>query len=55
MIDQAKDCPTCRGTTNEVRAQSPYPTRKILFRPCPACGGSGKAPVAEPGNREERG
>jgi DnaJ-class molecular chaperone len=47
MSDQVKDCEACFGTGNEPRMQSPYPIRKILFRPCPACGGSGKAPVKE--------
>jgi DnaJ-class molecular chaperone len=45
MSDQTKDCKECFGTGNEPRMQSPYPIRKSLFRPCPACGGSGKAPV----------
>jgi len=42
MSNQTKDCPTCFGTGSEPRVQSPYPTRKILFRPCEACGGTGK-------------
>ena len=44
MSDQTKDCEECFGTGYEPRMQSPYPIRKILFQPCPACGGTGKVP-----------
>ena len=37
-------CEACFGTGNDARVQSPYPIRKILFRPCPACKGTGKSP-----------
>jgi len=47
MREQTKACETCFGKGNEPRMQSPYPMRKILFRPCPACDGSGKAPVEQ--------
>ena len=47
MSDQAKDCEECFGTGNEARMRSPRPDRKILFHPCPACGGTGKTPEKE--------
>ena len=47
MSEQTKDCEACGGFGNEKRVQSPYPVRKILFPPCPACGGTGKAPLKE--------
>jgi DnaJ-class molecular chaperone len=46
MTDQqTRDCDACFGTGNEPRMTSPQPTRKILFRPCPACGGTRKVRV----------
>jgi len=41
MSEQSKECEACFGTCNEARMRSPYPTRKILFRPCPVCKGTG--------------
>jgi DnaJ-class molecular chaperone len=41
MSDQTKDCEACFGTGNEPRMQSVQLGRKILFRPCPTCGGTG--------------
>jgi hypothetical protein len=46
MTDQqTRDYDACFGTGNEPRMTSPHPTRKILFRPCPACGGTRKVRV----------
>jgi DnaJ-class molecular chaperone len=42
MREQVKDCEACFGTGNEPRMTSLHPTWKILFRPCPRCGGTGK-------------
>lgn len=53
MIEQTKDCETCYGTGNEPRMISPEPGRKILFRPCPACAGTGKTPL-RPGAEQLR-
>jgi DnaJ-class molecular chaperone len=47
ISDQTKDCEACFGTGNEPRMRTIQPSSKILFRPCPACGGSGKAPLKE--------
>ena len=47
MSDQTKDCKECFGTGNEARMRSVQPGRKLVFHPCPACGGSGKIPVKE--------
>ena len=46
MSEQTKDCEACFGTGNESKMRSPQPIRKILFHPCPACSGTGKAPKA---------
>ena len=48
MSDQTKDCEECFGTGNEPRMRPVQPGRKILFHPCPACGGSGRAPIRPP-------
>jgi DnaJ-class molecular chaperone len=45
MSDQTKDCEECFGTGNEARMRAPQPGRKILFHPCPKCGGVGRVPV----------
>ena len=46
--DQETDdrCEACFGTKQLVEAQSPYPHRKILYRECPVCKGTGKKPKA---------
>lgn len=44
MSDQTKDCEECYGTGNEARMRGVEPGRKIVFHPCPACGGTGKVP-----------
>jgi DnaJ-class molecular chaperone len=49
MSYQTKDCEECFGTGNEPRMRPVQPGRKIPFQPCPACGGTGKIPVEEPG------
>jgi DnaJ-class molecular chaperone len=40
MNQSEETCPTCFGTGNNPVVRSPYPIRKILFHPCPDCGGS---------------
>jgi RNase P subunit RPR2 len=52
MSDQTKDCEACFGTGNEARMRAVQPGRKILFQPCPTCGGSGKVPIKKPGARD---
>jgi DnaJ-class molecular chaperone len=48
-MNQSEDtCPTCFGTGNNPVVRSPYPIRKILFDPCPDCGGSGVRPPSPP-------
>ncbi|WP_164718572.1 hypothetical protein [Bradyrhizobium sp. LVM 105] len=44
MSDQDNDCEECFGTGDDLWMKSRYPIRKILYRLCPACGGSGKHP-----------
>jgi len=39
---QNRDSQTCFGTGNETWMRAIQPGRKILFQPCPECGGSGK-------------
>src|SRR5262249_33077296 len=41
-------CPECFGTKQEVRMRSPYPIRKIEYRPCPRCSGTGEIPESPP-------
>jgi DnaJ-class molecular chaperone len=43
MSDEKK-CEACFRKGNEPRMRSVQPGQKILFRPCPQCGGTGKAP-----------
>jgi DnaJ-class molecular chaperone len=47
-IDQETDdsCEACFGTKQDASMRSPYPRRKILYRECPVCKGSGKKPKA---------
>jgi len=42
-----EDCQACFGTGTETKVRSPYPIRKILWHPCPACKGTGKKPKAD--------
>jgi DnaJ-class molecular chaperone len=37
-------CPTCFGSGNDPTMRSPYPMRKIRYKPCPDCNGTGQQP-----------
>ena len=40
------DCEACFGTKQDTSVRSPYPVRKILYRECAVCNGTGKKPKA---------
>ena len=44
MTNDPTDCPTCFGTGNDPTMQPVQRYRKLQFRPCPYCGGTGKKP-----------
>jgi len=44
---ESKDCEECFGTGNEARMRRLSPSEKLLFRPCPACEGTGKMPTCK--------
>jgi DnaJ-class molecular chaperone len=48
MNEQTKNCEACFGSGNEPRMRLVQPGRKILFHPCPECGGTGKAASKPP-------
>lgn len=47
MNDQV-ECEACFGTGNDNLMHAPRPGHKILFRPCPACAGTGKRESSTP-------